>query len=163
MGPGALKYTDMQVPPIKSVCPPNFAALLRQWRIASGKKLACAASEIGVSNATWSHWENGTRFPSGQNLLCLAIYTAIPIKCLVCEDVVQCRLTPSDAKPGKCPYCGGPIKKKSGEAPANTPCGDSTRGAVGSPYTFCIAVNLAVPDFLNEIFSCAINTLPFVI
>jgi hypothetical protein len=152
----------MQVTPTKSVCPPNFAVVLRQWRVASGKKLACAAGEIGVSDATWSHWENGTRFPSGQNLLYLAIYTAIPIKCLVCEDVVQCRLAPRDAKPAKCLCCGGPIKKKRGEPPGNTPCGDSTRGAVRSPYTFCIAAHLALPDFLNEIFSCAISTLPVI-
>ena len=153
---------QVTLPNGKSICPPNFAVLLRQWRKASDKKLASAAAEIGVSVATWSHWENGSRFPSGQNLLCLAIYTAIPIKCLVCEDVIQCRLTPRDAKPGKCPYCGGPIKKKRVEAQVNTPCGDSMRGAVRSPYAFCIAANLAMPDFLNEIFACAINTLPII-
>ena len=68
----------------------NFAVLLRQWRKERGVKESVAAKELGVSTATWGHWETGARFPSAKNLLALSRYTKIPIEHFFCTNRHRC-------------------------------------------------------------------------
>lgn len=58
---------------------------LRKWRLENGIKQEVAANELGVSAATWGHWEVGIRFPSPENLLALSQYTRIPIQEFFCR------------------------------------------------------------------------------
>ena len=41
-----------------------FVRNLRQARVCAGIKCYAAADMLGVSKATWSHWESGKRLPS---------------------------------------------------------------------------------------------------
>jgi transcriptional regulator with XRE-family HTH domain len=68
----------------------NLAVLLRQWRAEHGVKEAGAAKELGVSTATWGHWEEGTRFPTANNLVALSEYTRIPIQHFFCPNRSRC-------------------------------------------------------------------------
>jgi len=68
----------------------NFATLLRQWREERGIKESVAAQELGVSTATWGHWETGARFPTAKNLLALSLYTETPIQHLFCPNRHRC-------------------------------------------------------------------------
>jgi transcriptional regulator with XRE-family HTH domain len=67
----------------------NLPRVLRQWRKEQGIKQAVAASAVGVSSATWGHWEVGIRFPSAENLLALSQYTKIPIQYFFRSDAEQ--------------------------------------------------------------------------
>lgn len=55
-----------------------FAARLRDWRNARQLPLKQVASDLGVSIAVVSAWENGTRFPTIGHLGTLSDYTDIP-------------------------------------------------------------------------------------
>jgi transcriptional regulator with XRE-family HTH domain len=68
----------------------NLSDLLRQWRKENGVKETVAARELGVSTATWGHWEEGVRFPTADNLVALARYTNIPIQHFFCPNRDRC-------------------------------------------------------------------------
>lgn len=79
--------------------PLAFAAALHNWRLNCGKKAEAAAREFGVAPATWSHWENSRRFPTGRNLLLLAQFIGTTVPCLVCGENALCKkVPPCDAK-----------------------------------------------------------------
>lgn len=63
---------------------------LKKWRSGRNLKIETAARQLGVSAATWGHWETGLRFPSGHNLKMLSFYTQIPIWRLVCPLGLEC-------------------------------------------------------------------------
>jgi hypothetical protein len=68
-----------------SVGPKEFPLTLRAWRTQRKLKVASAASALGVSASTWTHWETGQRFPTGCHLMLLSSFTGIELACLVCE------------------------------------------------------------------------------
>ncbi len=68
----------------------RMAAFLRCWRKKRGVKLHTASSALGVSVATWNHWETGRRTPSLDNYLALADYLEIPPQCMFCGRNLQC-------------------------------------------------------------------------
>lgn len=49
-----------------------------------------AADAVGVSLATWSHWERGRRQPCLDNLFALAQFFEIAPSCLVCLKNAHC-------------------------------------------------------------------------
>ena len=53
--------------------------LLRSWRDSKQKPLKLVASEFGVSESTWSRWEQGQRFPSPVYIVRLSEYISRPI------------------------------------------------------------------------------------
>ena len=59
-----------------------FACNLKQLRQGAGLKMYAAADALGVAKSTWSQWESGKRFPSGEMLAALA----------VCLEVRPCAL-----------------------------------------------------------------------
>ena len=65
---------------------------LREWREQQQKKLSTVALNLDVSAAAWAHWETGTRFPNGKNLLQLSAYTGIPMHELICPFSKLCPL-----------------------------------------------------------------------
>jgi len=69
----------------------NYAANLMHWRGSRDKKIAEVARDFGVSTSTWGHWETGRSIPSGQNLVLVSEFTAIPIPCLLCPDCNECQ------------------------------------------------------------------------
>lgn len=71
----------------------NFSDLLRQWRKDNGLKQSAAAKELGVSTATWGHWEEKIRFPTVGNLIALSRYTKIPVALFICPDGHHCPLS----------------------------------------------------------------------
>ena len=64
--------------------------VLRQWRQKNQMKIQTAAVELGVSMSAWGHWETGSRFPQGRELLRLSTYTGIPLAELICPHVADC-------------------------------------------------------------------------
>jgi len=70
--------------------PVAFASFLHSWRTAAALKMEDAAKQIGVASSTWSHWENGRRFPSGQNLVLLSQFTGVRLPCMVCDEFHSC-------------------------------------------------------------------------
>ena len=70
----------------------HLACVIHDWRMAHGLKISVAARELGVSTATWGHWEETRRMPSLANLQLLALYTGIPIQHFLCPNHKQCPL-----------------------------------------------------------------------
>lgn len=71
----------------------NLAKNLHTWRERKGMKIEVAARQLGVSTATWGHWETGRRFPALHHLSCLSLYMKIPICRLIChydDDCIKC-------------------------------------------------------------------------
>jgi len=62
-----------------------LARTLRNWRKRNGLKIKAAADELGVSPATWGHWETGARFPAAKHLSLLSLYLGIPTCQLICS------------------------------------------------------------------------------
>jgi transcriptional regulator with XRE-family HTH domain len=56
-----------------------LAKRLREWRKSHGFALKKVAVEFGVSEATWSRWEKGTRFPLPENIRLLAEFIDAPM------------------------------------------------------------------------------------
>jgi transcriptional regulator with XRE-family HTH domain len=78
-----------------------LGANLRQWRIMHGRKMEATAEELGVSTATWGHWETGHSFPTSKMLFLLAEYTSWPLPKLLCPfglSCDRCPISPSDRK-----------------------------------------------------------------
>lgn len=77
---------------------------LKWWRNKEGLKIAAAAGNLGVSTATWGHWETGHTFPSGEMLLDLCELTGLPLQLLLCPHMEDCpfqnprELLPSDSQ-----------------------------------------------------------------
>jgi transcriptional regulator with XRE-family HTH domain len=71
-----------------------FAKRLRECRQGRGEPLKAMALALGVSEATVSAWERGTRFPSGLHLDAIAGYTGVPIRCLFCAEASDCERNP---------------------------------------------------------------------
>ena len=63
---------------------------LKWWRNKEGLKIAAAAHDLGVSTATWGHWETGHAFPSGDMLFDLCDLTGLPLQMLVCPHMEDC-------------------------------------------------------------------------
>jgi len=62
-----------------------LAERLRVWRKQRDIPIKHAAAELGVSFATWDHWEKGRRFPSMDDLDLLAQYLRLPPCLLLCS------------------------------------------------------------------------------
>ncbi len=62
-----------------------------------GRKMEATADELGVSTATWGHWETGHSFPTSNMLFLLAEYTSLPLPKLLCPFGLTCDLCPLDA------------------------------------------------------------------
>ena len=63
---------------------------LKWWRQKEGLKIAAAAHDLGVSTATWGHWETGHTFPSGEMLFDLCALTGLPLQLLLCPHMEDC-------------------------------------------------------------------------
>jgi len=60
--------------------PPNYLAQsLREWRKKTGWPLKKVAAEFGVTEATWSRWESGDRFPEHEFIHLLSDFVQIPV------------------------------------------------------------------------------------
>lgn len=68
----------------------NLARTLLTWREQNAMKMEVAARELGVSTATWGHWEAGRRFPGLNHLSCLSQYLDVPVCRLICCNVFKC-------------------------------------------------------------------------
>lgn len=72
-------------------CPTqHIAHVIRDWRRSRGLKISVAARELGVSTATWGHWEEARRTPTVSNLQLLSLYTKIPIQYFFCPHHRKC-------------------------------------------------------------------------
>ena len=49
-----------------------FARNLKRLRLEAGLKMYAAADVLGVAKSTWSQWESGKRFPTGEMLAAIA-------------------------------------------------------------------------------------------
>ncbi len=63
---------------------------LRHWRLSQDLNIALAAGQLGVSTATWGHWETGEHLPSGDLLLAIEDLTGIPLHVLFCPHLDSC-------------------------------------------------------------------------
>lgn len=68
----------------------DFPCVLKAWREKSGHKLVHVAGQLGVSPATWGHWEAGSRFPNATNLALLSALTGLSIPELLCANAHRC-------------------------------------------------------------------------
>ena len=77
-----------------------LADRLRAWRKQRDIPIKHAAGELGVSAATWDHWEKGRRFPSMNDLNLLAQYLCLPPCLLFCPlKQSQCGYCPKKDEP----------------------------------------------------------------
>ena len=67
-----------------------LARRLREWRKSNGFALKKVAVEFGVSEATWSRWEKGTRFPLPENIRLLAEFIDAPMCSFFYADAQNC-------------------------------------------------------------------------
>jgi len=67
-----------------------LGARLKWWRTQQGLTIENVAADLGVSTATWGHWETGHTFPSGDMLLNLSQMTALPLQLLFCPHLEAC-------------------------------------------------------------------------
>jgi len=67
-----------------------LAGRLRAWRRKNDIPIKRAAAELGVSGATWDHWEKCRRFPTMDDLNLLAQYLCLPPCMLLCP-YLHCR------------------------------------------------------------------------
>jgi transcriptional regulator with XRE-family HTH domain len=82
---------------------------LRHWRLSHDLNIALAAGHLGVSTATWGHWETGEHLPSGDLLLAIEDLTRIPLHVLFCPHLDTCPQAKDQhiPKPGQpCCMCG---------------------------------------------------------
>ena len=68
----------------------SLGARLKWWRTKQTLTLENVASNLGVSTATWGHWETGHSFPSGEMLLDLSRLTGLPLQVLFCPHLETC-------------------------------------------------------------------------
>jgi transcriptional regulator with XRE-family HTH domain len=72
---------------------------LKHWRLQENRKIAEAATLLGVSTSTWGHWETGERLPSGDLLLAIEKLTGLPLYVLFCPHLETCPQARSGQKP----------------------------------------------------------------
>jgi len=70
----------------------RLGSTLRKWRLGQKLKIATIARRLGISEATWGHWESGRRFPSAENLILIADLTGILVAHLFCPHAERCPL-----------------------------------------------------------------------
>lgn len=75
-----------------------FGARLKWWRGTQTLSIEAAAHMLGVSTATWGHWETGHTFPSGVMLLNVSRLTNLPLHHLFCPHFN----TSTDSVPNEC-------------------------------------------------------------
>jgi transcriptional regulator with XRE-family HTH domain len=63
---------------------------LKRWRKRGELSIAAAADALGVSTATWGHWETGEHLPNGDLLLAIEDLTRIPLHVLFCPHLDDC-------------------------------------------------------------------------
>lgn len=63
---------------------------LKEWRMRDDRKISQVAVLLGVSTATWGHWETGERMPSGDLLLAIEDLTGMPLHVLFCPHLNMC-------------------------------------------------------------------------
>lgn len=78
---------------------------LKWWRQKEGLKIAAAAHDLGVSTATWGHWETGHTFPSAEMLFDLCGLTGLPLHLLICPFMEDCPF-PTEDSPDSCSIPG---------------------------------------------------------
>ncbi len=74
--------------------------VLLRWRMHNQMNIAGAALGLGVSRATWGHWESGLRYPSPSNLHLLSLYTGLPPVAFLCPQWPNCPFSRSQAANG---------------------------------------------------------------
>jgi transcriptional regulator with XRE-family HTH domain len=62
--------------------PPSWGEALRAWRIAEGISQTEAGARVGVSQVTWSDWENENKEPRIQYALRIVKVTGLPLELL---------------------------------------------------------------------------------
>jgi DNA-binding transcriptional regulator YiaG len=72
---------------------------LKDWRLRESLKISVVAAQLGVSTATWGHWETGEHLPSGDLLLALEQLTGMPLCVLFCPHIDSCPQLKNDHKP----------------------------------------------------------------
>lgn len=78
---------------------PNYLArTLHRWRARNGWPLKKVADEFGVTQATWSRWESGDRFPEHHFIQPLANYLQVPICRFFCVVDARCPFRRVDAR-----------------------------------------------------------------
>ncbi len=81
--------------------PPNYLAqTLRDWRARKGWPLKKVAAEFGVTEATWSRWESGDRFPGHEVIQALSGYVQIPVCRFFCVVETRCPCSASNSPQG---------------------------------------------------------------
>jgi len=76
-----------------------LAKRLRYWREQNDIPIKCAAADLGVSPATWDHWEKCRRFPSMDDLDLLARYLGLPPCLMFCPELCdKCALRGGKAR-----------------------------------------------------------------
>ena len=78
-----------------------LARRLRCWREQKDIPIKRAAADLGVSPATWDHWEKCRRFPSMDDLDLLAQYLDLSPCLMFCPELRD-----------KCGYCGRQEKQE---------------------------------------------------
>ncbi|MCX6874768.1 MAG: helix-turn-helix transcriptional regulator [Verrucomicrobia bacterium] len=63
---------------------------LKDWRLKGNRKISEVAHGLGVSTATWGHWETGEHLPSGELLLAIENLTCMPLQMLFCPHLDTC-------------------------------------------------------------------------
>jgi DNA-binding XRE family transcriptional regulator len=88
---------------------------LKHWRTHGEMNIASAADALGVSTATWGHWETGEHLPSGDLLLGIEDLTGMPLHVLFCPHLDFCPRVHTGQPPpmGRpCCQCGTSLADK---------------------------------------------------
>lgn len=69
-----------------------FGPLLNHWRVIEqgNPPIKQVAADFGVSESTWSRWENGGRFPTPKQIQPLADFLRIPPCRFFCSPDWRC-------------------------------------------------------------------------
>jgi transcriptional regulator with XRE-family HTH domain len=85
---------------------------LKDWRLRKEQKISAAAARLGVSTATWGHWETGEHLPSGDLLLGIEQLTEMPLRMLFCHHLDTCPQLKAGQLPvtyERCCQCGAAL------------------------------------------------------
>jgi hypothetical protein len=87
---------------------------LKDWRHRKGQKISDVAVQLGVSTATWGHWETGEHLPSGDLLLAIEQFTGMPLHVLFCPHMDACPQLKNGREPlayAVCCQCGTALSR----------------------------------------------------
>jgi transcriptional regulator with XRE-family HTH domain len=87
----------------------HLARALRDWRAQNGFPLKKVAAEFGVTEATWSRWESGDRFPTHAVIQPLANFVKLPVCRFFCTVEPRCPQCLAQAAPVFGQPAGGPV------------------------------------------------------